>query len=163
MPIHSIYYSSLLSFCPFSLLSAKQGFVFRAPNGRRRIYFQPSASRLTSSVVFNLHAETETERRNPIAVMHAVLREESFRNLVKQRDSGKQGSNLSIVAKLDHWSKASEETSEQKKEKPSTVHPWLQHCIKVQIPLLLSSHLPTVHLSTSMDRSSIHSWVGGGL
>ena len=40
--------------------------------------FQP-----TGFLVFNLHAETETEKRNPTETVHATLWEECFRNLVK--------------------------------------------------------------------------------
>lgn len=91
MSINSIYYTSLFPSSPLSLLSAKPAFAFPVPNGRRCIYFQPSASEPTGFLVFNLHVETGTERRNSIAIKHAILWEESSRKLVKQWDSREQG------------------------------------------------------------------------
>lgn len=41
--------------------------------------------------MFNLRAVTETGKRNPTEAMHAIRREEGFSNLVRQRDSEKQG------------------------------------------------------------------------
>lgn len=71
--------------------------------------FQP-----TGLLVFELHAETETEKRNPTETMHAALWEECFRNLVKQWDSGKPRPKLlSDVGRLYHPSKANEEIPEQ--------------------------------------------------
>lgn len=71
--------------------------------------FQP-----TGFLLFDLHAETETEKRNPTETVHATLWEECFRNLVKQWDSGKPGPKLlSDVGRLYHPSKANEETPEQ--------------------------------------------------
>lgn len=103
MPINSIYYASLSPFCPLSLLSAKPAFVFLVPNGRRYIYFQPSASEPTGFLVFNLHVGTGTERRNPIAIKHAILWEESSRKPVKQWASREQGSKLCmVVGRLYH-------------------------------------------------------------
>lgn len=74
----------------------------------RVLSFQP-----TGFLVFDLHAETETEKRNLTETMRAIQWEECFRNLVKQWDSGKPGSKLlSVVGGLYHPSKANEETSE---------------------------------------------------
>ena len=71
--------------------------------------FQP-----TGLLVFELHAETETEKINPTETMHAALWEECFRNLVKQWDSGKPRPKLlSDVGRLYHPSKTNEETPEQ--------------------------------------------------